>query len=77
MFSLRYATREFLQKLIDWALDVPIMEHCMMCIYHIMDGADGKPLRTLRIDAWDNASVYFDGENFVVLEADDYFESGD
>jgi len=32
------------------------------------DGQDGRRLRTLRIYQWNNASVYFDGWDFIILE---------
>jgi len=68
-----YATSELIYKLVNHALDTPLM---MLIVpwpilphnFAIMDGLDDRPLMTLRTHHWDNASVYFDGWDFVILD---------
>jgi len=65
-----YATRDLIYKLINRALDVPLMWAIVSGGNHffIADGRGDRPLWTLRIQNWNNASVYFDGWDFVILD---------
>jgi len=66
-----YVTPELLYELVNRALDIPLMARwtgLRPVEYIIMDGTDGNELMTARTEFWHNASVYFDGENFVQQE---------
>ena len=58
-----------LLDLVNRALDIPMVgfNHGTWQ-WEILDGLDGRGFHTLRTRVWDNAPVYFDGENFILLE---------
>jgi len=66
-----YATRDLLYRLVNRALDVPLMIRTTggtIFEYIIADGVIENLLMTWRTEFWNNQPVYFDGENFVIPE---------
>jgi len=74
--SGEYATRDLVQKLVNASLDTPIFfSHAHANAPHgsgafLADGIGGNPLQTLRTSAWHNSPIYFNGENWVMLESE-------
>jgi len=71
-----YATKGLLQKLVNRALDTPLIDRRWIyppgeLYFFLADGLDGRFLSTLRMEAWNNLPVYFDGTDWILLE-DDY-----
>ena len=65
-----YVTPDLLYELINNSLDIPLVEIVGRDLGHIMDGTGNTSLKTLRTEFWDNLPVYFDGENFIIIETE-------
>jgi len=71
-----HSTRELVYVLINRVLDTPLFfSHAPWDSSHgrgpfIADGLDGRPFRTIRTEIWNELPIYFDGENFVILDVE-------
>ena len=65
-----FVTRDLARTLVNDALDTPILQPPPLRTseVQIIDQGPPPPPITLRNTVWNNQPVYFDGENFIILE---------